>query len=280
MPSKQNNRQLVRTRVKRAPYSLTVPSRLDAFAPNEFQNIMTYVDDFVLKTNSGQQYAYWRIKANDIFDPNPLAFSGEPSAFDELALLFRRYLVTRVTIISTITNNETFPVTVISAPSDIDLATLVTTAVSSLNMGELPLAKRVELAPLGGQNRARIRMSLNLARFCGQPGVFYNSNNYSSLVNTSPSVLLYLNWALLSVSNLTAAGVSQFTTYKFHVRWTQRQTPIISSSFRALIRPSEEERAHQQIEEYRTCQKIGAMLKTPQNPNAIEKLLLRFDKKS
>lgn len=186
---------------------------------------MKYVDEQIGKSNAGNQYIYWRMKMGDIFDPNPLIATGSISGFSELAALYRRYLVTSLTVTLDVVNNEAFPVVVAIAPSDIDLATVITSGALALNLAEYPLAKKVLLSAAGGQNRGRLTMTINLGRFVGQPTAYRGSLDYSALTNTSPATNTYFNVAAASASNFTAAGITQYAQYKYRVHWSQRQTP-------------------------------------------------------
>jgi len=204
---------------------LTVPKSANSYSPVKLENTMKYVDEQIPKTNAGAQYVYWRMRMGDLFDPNPLILTGAISGFAELATLYRRYLVISLTVNIDIVNNEAFPVLVAIAPSDIDLASVITTPAAAVNLAEYPLAKKVLLSAAGGMNRAKLSMTINLPRFVGQPTAYLGSLDYSALVNASPTVQTFFNVAVSSATNFTALGVTQYATYKYRTVWSQRQTP-------------------------------------------------------
>jgi hypothetical protein len=206
---------------------VTVPVKDNAYAPLGLINTLKYNDGFTLKTNAGNQSLYYRMRMNDVFDPNPLIFSGAISGYLEIAALYRRYLVLGIDITIDFINNETFPVIVCLAPSEIDLATVIISAPTVLNLSEYPLAKRVILSERGGMNRAKVRFRLNLATFVGQAQAYRDSLTYSALNNAGPAQVIFFNIGMASAdgSNFTALGVSQLATYKYRVKWSQRQTP-------------------------------------------------------
>jgi hypothetical protein len=261
-----------RSKAQRQRVTVKVPVKQNSFAPLCLIDTMKYTDEYQTKTNGGQQYSYWRYKANSCYDFNSLALSGGLSAFAELATLYREYKVLSVSIRVVFSNNEAFPVVISYAPSDIDLSTIVTGATPALNLAELPYSKRVELAAKGGQDRAVISARVDLPRLSGHPSLYRDSLDYGALVNADPARMLYLNFAIVSTSNLTSVGVTQQANFQLRVRWTQRQTPVISSLF-TFVRMSEEERQQRAIVEYLSCQKIGAFLRLPTNPNQLADLV-------
>lgn len=266
-------RRKTKTNKRNQKYNSVVPKSLDAFAASEYECTLRYVDDQTLKNVAGSLYQYWRIKMGDLFDPNPLVLTGGVSGFIELAGLYRRYLVTHITIDSIIVNNEAFPVTITQAPSDIDLATLISGPIPAVNVAELPLQHKRILSSKGGQDRGRIHRTIDLARFTGQPGAYRDSLTYSSLVNTSPATNTYYNIVALATSNFTAAGVTQTTTYTFRVRFTQRQTPIISSLERVNHIPlTPQQRIDRAVQEFKSCLEIAKHFKLPDTGDTVKSL--------
>jgi hypothetical protein len=204
--------------------TIVVPRNLSSYAADSYLCTLKYTSFDTTRGASGTTYAYWRFRMNSVFDPDPLVLSGSISGFNEIASIYRRYLVTDFEFMVEITNLETFPVTIIIAPSDIDLATQIVTRAAAVNMSEYPLASRRTLSAKGGQDRALLMKKFNLARFSGQPSAYVDSLAYSSLSNTNPSILTFINFAIVADSNL-ANGVYMTTTLKFRTKWSERQTP-------------------------------------------------------
>lgn len=206
-------------------YNVSIPRTISTYAPNSYQCTMKYTDQNITKNNAGSQYIYWRMRMGDLYDPDPLVATGSISGFLEIAALFRRYLVTHIKVVTTIVNNETFPVTIMTAPTDADLATIITSAANAQNLGEFPLATTHVLAAKGGQDRISFTQEIYLPAFVGQPGAYRDSLTYSSLTNASPSTQLFYNWAASSATNFTN-GIQQQTVYHYYALFTQRNYAI------------------------------------------------------
>jgi hypothetical protein len=195
-----------------------------SYAPSGIVVDLTFCDTTITRNNAGARYAYWRLRANSVYDPDPLLLTGPVSGFNEWASIYRRYLVKSVIIDSEMVNKEAFPVGFSFAPSDIDLSTVITSAASAQDLGETPLAVPSKMmSAAGGLDRLRFRKSVDLGHLSGQRGAYTNSLVYSSLVNSNPSILLFLNFALFSDTNLVN-GVVQNTRVHFRVLLTERQT--------------------------------------------------------
>jgi len=204
---------------------VSVPRNQSAFAPLFLINTMKYTDENISKTNAGNQYVYWRMRMGDLFDPNPLIVTNGIAGFASCATMFRRYIAFECELNLEIVNNEAFPVCVYVAPSDIDLAAQIVSGLTANNLGEYPHAKKCILGANGGMNRAKLRLKINLPNFVGQRGAYMNSLDYSALVTASPAIQTFMNIALSSAINFTAAGVTQLCTYTYRCKWTERQTP-------------------------------------------------------
>lgn len=203
---------------------LAVPPSLSSYAPASLSNTLKYVDSSISKSNVGNQFIYWRVRMGDVFDPDPLVLSGSISGFTQISAIFRRFIVTEYSLQLTIVNNEAFPVVISLAPSLVDLATVITSGASAINLAEYPMGKRLLLGSNGSMNRATVRISIRLPAFTGQRGAYMSSLLYSG-VGASPSTQTFFNIAASSASNFTAAGVTQLATHTYRTVWTERQTP-------------------------------------------------------
>jgi hypothetical protein len=193
--------------------------------PKTLVNTLHFTDEALIKTNAGQQYLYWRVRMNDAFDPGPLILSGSMSGFNEMAALYRRYLVLNFRAELTFVNNESTPVFLAAVPTDIDQATVVTSAASAINLGEYAMAKSCLLAQSTGMNRTSFKFNINLPVFVGQQGAYKDSLTYSGLNNVSPATFVFFNIAAACTSNFTALGLTQRASYSMRIKWCERQTP-------------------------------------------------------
>jgi hypothetical protein len=185
---------------------------------------LTYTSSIVNEVNVGQLFNYWRYRPTAVEDIDPRFLTGSLSGFVELSGFYRRYIVLHFEVIVDVANNETFPVTLVSAPSDIDLSGSIATAANALNISEFPLARRVVLSAKGGQDRAHYVQKIDCARLSGQPGAYRNSLQYSSLTTGIPPTNLWYNFATITPAN-QVNGVYAQITFVMRVLFTQRQTP-------------------------------------------------------
>lgn len=224
MKQQNNNKKTLARNKPKANSGVIVPQSQQSYAAYSYECQLKYIDEQIAKNNAGQQYIYWRIRMGDLFDPNPLILTGAISGFQELAAIYRRYIVHVFEAIVTIVNNETFPVLVTVAPSDIDLALIITSEAAAANMGEFPRAQTRLLGGSNGMNRATFRFKLNLPVFVGQEGAYEDSLQYSALVNASPAVQTFFNVSAAAPVNFVN-GLTQHAQYKFRCKFSQRQTP-------------------------------------------------------
>lgn len=220
-----NNKKSLARNKPNANYQIEVPINQQSYAANSYICTLKYIDELVAKTNAGLPYIYWRIKMNDLYDPNPLILSGLISGFIELTNIYNRYLVLDFMVKITVVNNETFPVLITVAPTDVDQAAIITSAGAAASMGEYPRAITRLLGGTNGQNRAVINFKVHLPTFVGQPGAYTDSLQYSGLPSSSPLVNTFFNVSASASSNFTT-GVTQHAQYYFRCKFSQRKTPL------------------------------------------------------
>jgi len=261
------SKQIVRSK----PRATVVPRTQDAFTAERYIVTLEYTDELVSKTNAGNQFIYYRNRMNDVFDPNPLVLTGQVVGFPELAAIYGRYMVIHFSAELEFINNEAFPVSILVAPSLVDLATVVTGPIPAINISELPHAKEVLLSATGGMNRGILRFNLDLPVFTGQPAIYHDSIHYTALTNASPGTQLFFNIAALSAINFTAAGLTQLCTYKYRVVFTERKIPSI-----ALYKPlSYAEKIERAVKELAAIKLIGPHIHN-RMANNVERAIAQF----
>jgi len=222
MRNQKKGRKTLRQNQNDSSYRLI--NRGLSYAPDSVVVTLTYSDAAIDRNNAGNKFMYWRIRMNSVYDPDPLVLSGAVSGFTEWAAIYRRYLVLKCEIDSTIVNKEAFPVGVSFAPSDFDLTPVIIGPSTAQDLSELPYAIPTKvLSTLGGQDKLNFRKSIDLAKFTGQRGAYHDSLQYSSLVNTNPSTLLFWNAGLFTDTNMVS-GIFQNTKYHYTVLFTERQS--------------------------------------------------------
>jgi len=220
--SKQQNKRQ-QQKVKKTPiYRLS--NRGGGYAPDSMIVDLVYDDATINRSNVGNKFIYWRIRMNSVYDPDPLLLTGNVSGFVEWSALYRRYLVLAFKAEVTMVNEETFPIAINAAPSDIDLTTIIISPTTAVDLGEVPLSIPTKImSSKGGQDKIKLTSYVDLAKFTGQKRAYKDSLTYSALVNGNPSTLLYWNYGAFTDTNLVN-GIFQNAKYTFTVLFTERQS--------------------------------------------------------
>jgi len=186
-----------------------------------------YQDFSSTRLTSTSSFSSYSIRANGLFDPDPLLLTGSISGFAEQGNLYRQYLVRRVFIDWFVSNNGVAPVILVAAPSLTNLAAVLSSGQAIANLAENRGAKKFILSGAGGQDRGRIRMRIPLAKYVSN-NFQYNSGTYSGFMGSAPSnpaTLIYLNFCAYSPVPLTA-GVTTDLSIRFETKLYDIQTPL------------------------------------------------------
>lgn len=182
---------------------------------------MNYIDDSATRTSS-TTYMLFRYRANYPYDPDPLLLTGSIAGYKELAAIYRSVRVTAVEYEWRVTNLQSTPIELGVVPSNMDLASVVSSISTATDVLEQPFSSGVRtLSQAGGMDRTVIKGTINLARV-------YGSSNYrtdistASLLSGVPAVLIYLNFIVLSPANLTS-GIYSGLRLRFQTEWYDRQ---------------------------------------------------------
>jgi len=178
---------------------------------------LNYTDGTMLRT-SGATFLAFRLRANSLFDVDPLLGSGTISGFTEIAALYRQYRVTHCEFEWTAVNNQLQPVVVGALFSNIDVPTVVTTNEQALGALENPFSTRAHcLSAGGGMDRVTLVGKLPLGQVHGNELEYMASNDFSALVNANPAVILFLTFIVVDT---TGAGLAQGISSSLVLRFT------------------------------------------------------------
>jgi len=186
---------------------------------------MVYTDSTLNRNNAGSKYLVFRFRANGLYDPDPSLGSGSISGFAEYRGFYAKYLVEKVEVTWRVSNQESFPINVVSGYSESDPGIVLTTPSQVLDMAELPFVKTAELSAIGGQDRTVVRYLLDLSTCYGNRGEYLNSTAFAGFGNANPGNILYVFFAVASSTNLVN-GINSMLTVRFKTRWYTR-TPIL-----------------------------------------------------
>jgi hypothetical protein len=188
---------------------------------------LLYQDFSSTRLTSASSFASFSIRINGLFDPDPLLATGSISGFNELGLLYRQSLVEKVLSDWFVCNNGAVPIIIVVCPSLTNLAGVLSSGAAIANLAENKWARKAILSGAGGQDRYRIRLSIDLARFVANY-TQYHSGIYSGFMGSAPSnptQLIYLNFCAYSPLPLTS-GVTSDLSIKFFTEVYDVQTPL------------------------------------------------------
>lgn len=196
--------------------------------PPKISRIVNYIDPSMLRT-SLNSYNYFRFRANNLFDPDPLILSGQISGFQELATLYREYKVTDVEFEWNVVNRESFPVVIGVVYSTYDLATQVTSPAAALNTIENGFSTRAKiLSAAGGMDRFCFKGKVKLAQLLGNPSQYDGDTDYGALVNAGPVYQLFVNFVVVSTTGASLTlGIVSGLTLRYSSKFFNRQNNLL-----------------------------------------------------
>lgn len=172
---------------------------------------MKYADTFQLTTAGGSVY---RFNLNSTFDPNRSGVGHQPYGRDQLAILFNRYRVWRVSYAISMYNSST-STKVAVCPSNIEMGASTTSEIM-----ENPQSKWAIQLPGGSQKV--IRGTVDLAKLTGRTKTQYMSDDrYQAEASASPAELLILNifgGTILDAGTTIDCAINM----TYHVEWFDR----------------------------------------------------------
>jgi hypothetical protein len=193
--------------------------------PESFRVTLVYNDNSVPRNNIGSSYLYFAQRGNGLFDPDPLLLTGSISGFAEWGAFYRQYIVESITVKWIVCNKEAFPVTVVCAPSNVSLATVITSHQAAVNLGENKLSTVRNLSMASGQDRTIIVKNINWSRYIANP-VQYLGGTFSGFGGFAPSnpiVSTFLDFAAYA-DNVFSAGISSSLRIEYHTKWYDIQS--------------------------------------------------------
>jgi hypothetical protein len=186
-------------------------------APDAVVVDLFYQDPTETRNNAGGLVLSWRYRVNSVYDPDPLLGTGAISGFVEWAAFYDRYRVINFSYDVDIVNMENFPVALTAAPTLLDVGA---NYASTIDLAAFPYGSKRVLGSNAGQGRSKISGQLDLALFEGSPSV-YTDNNYSSVVNTNPVNIRFMNIGIIPQAALVN-GVYISSRMGYRVLFYQR----------------------------------------------------------
>lgn len=171
---------------------------------------LKYVDGTDQRTATGVNWAVWRLKLTDVYDPDPLLLTGGITGYNEFSAFFNRWRVLANQITLTVTNREVFPLHfgILLAPSDI--TSLLSSRALALDALERPgCIFHKELSAQGGMDRTSFSRRIELKHILGDASTL-RAGDFDGSVSTSPIRNLYVHFILVAPTTITTIANGVF----------------------------------------------------------------------
>lgn len=159
-----------------------------------------YVDGTLVRNNAASNYLTFNLRFNSAYDPDPLLLTGGISGFAELAQFYTYYRVMKTQVSWSVSNKETFPVSVGYLCSGAPL--LINTQTKAINILENGLSVGPALlSSNGGQDRIMLTNSYDLPTIWGNTQNYLGSDSFGALTNTNPNGIIMGQFVAYSSNN-------------------------------------------------------------------------------
>jgi hypothetical protein len=181
---------------------------------------LNYIDATIVRNNAGANYLVFLMRANSVYDPDPLLSTGGISGFAEWANFYSQYRVIDCQVSWTVCNKESFPVHVGFNLSSAPLAvTTVAKAIDCLENGYS--VGPVTISTSGGMDRVMLTKRINLSKLWGDTIQYKADDNWSASVISNPSFLIYIN-LIGYASSPFVNGIDSDLRLRFRVKFYSR----------------------------------------------------------
>jgi hypothetical protein len=186
--------------------------------PPTIRRKLDYVDDILQRNNAAATFLAYRLRINNLFDPDPLILTGAISGFNEIMAFYDSYRVSDIELKFEVANNETFPLLYGVVFSNIDITTSLATKQDAINALENNFSTGGKiLGAKGGQDRAKLDIKLHLAELLGNAKQYYADDQYVGSPTSGPAtnmfvtIIIYTPTGALNLTN----GIITNTTLRY-----------------------------------------------------------------
>jgi hypothetical protein len=177
-----------------------------------------FQDTTFTRNNAGSTICSWRYRINSAFDPDPLLGSGSLSGFVEWSLMYTHYRVVEFGYDVQISNQESFPMIVLCAPSLPDVGANYP---SVDQLSEFPYGRKNIISAKTGNDRCRFKGKVDIARLEGTKEAIYDST-FASQVTTNPAQLRFFNVGFSGGTNILVNGVMNSSRFMYRTLFFAR----------------------------------------------------------
>lgn len=190
---------------------------------------MRFQSDLLSLNSSGNFFATKSFLANGLYDPDPALLTSSVAGFAEWMRLYNyaQVITNRTTVV--LTNNETFPIKACLLYTLDDPSTSLGSVQNCIDAGENAMAtKWVQLAPVSGQNRSRLTLTVNIPKTLGHEMHYYSMEWFYNYPSSNPAQPQYMTVLIASSTALTGAGIGLSFTMDYSVKLFYRRLVLDS----------------------------------------------------
>jgi len=192
------------------------------FAPETVVVDLVYPDVAYSRNNVSSTFLSWRYRANSIYDPDPALGSGSVPGYTFWASGYNAYVVLGLGYDISISNMEGSAVDVVAWPTVTDVG------LNYAGTGEMfgnPHASQNTVSAKGGMDRCRLRGTVDLGKFYGNPTQYISSFGGTFGANPVP---IYFNVGGVSPGAFTSGnGLDVRVTLTYRVAIFSRKFLVI-----------------------------------------------------
>jgi hypothetical protein len=194
---------------------------------------LVYEDGSDTRAFVGQNYGVWAIKANDVYDPDPLLGTGGITGYAELVAFFSLWLVDQVDLdLCFVSNEPAIALKLAIVLSPLALTGSISSRTLALDAIERPnCVWKSEIGETTGMSRVKVPpISFRPNAIVGDKR-YYNAGTYNGGTSSSPSSLVYINFILVAASAVAtiANGVYYEGTFSYTVKFFRLQSTLLGS---------------------------------------------------
>lgn len=186
---------------------------LKTIMPPRIVRQLRYTDSAYVRNNPGGNFLVYSFRINDLYDPDPLILSGSISGFKEIMQFYQYYRVTTSSILSHLTNNESFSLLYGGVFSQSNLTGTIASRDDAINALESTFSSRARiLSAKGGMDRGTLVMKIKPSTILGDSRQYMAESNYAGVGLASPTTPLWFNFIVASPSGTALANGYTTTT--------------------------------------------------------------------
>jgi len=199
--------------------------------------VLRYNDGSDQRNSPSANYMVWRLRLNDVYDPDPLLATGGLTGFNEMSAFFEYWIVTQVQINVTVCNRDTFPDKFAIVLSPTDIATSISSRALALDAMERSGAIfTYELSAQGGMDRCSFAGRIRPGKVLGFASEYMLSGLYGGTATSSPTNELFIVFILVAPPSVSITqGIFYNLEISYKVKFYNQVSTLLGHSFRSFL---------------------------------------------